>query len=76
MKELLPNRDVRRFVQKAVGYSLTGLATERMFLFLYGTGKNGKSTFVRAISKLAGGYALKAGYRLFYATAIPSNTAR
>ena len=65
MREILPDYHVRRFIQKAVGYSLTGLGTERIFLFLFGSGKNGKSTFVRVLNRLFGGYALVAGSKLW-----------
>jgi putative DNA primase/helicase len=66
MREILPNKDVRHFIQKAVGYSLTGLVIERVFLFLYGTGKNGKSTLVSVLDRLFGRYAVVAGSKLFY----------
>lgn len=45
-----------RFVQKAVGLSLTGDISEQCLFFLYGTGKNGKSTFLEIISSVAGMY--------------------
>jgi putative DNA primase/helicase len=66
MREVLPDYHVRRFVQKAVGYSLTGIGSEHIFLFLYGDGRNGKSTFVRVLKRLFGRYALVSGPKLFY----------
>lgn len=36
------DKDLIRYVQKAVGYSLTGSTTEQCAFFLYGTGRNGK----------------------------------
>ena len=45
------------FLQRAVGYSLTGLTTEHCVFFLYGTGANGKTTFVNTIRALLGEYA-------------------
>lgn len=45
------------FMQRAVGYSLTGNASEQCFFFLYGTGANGKSTFLKVLEKLLGNYA-------------------
>jgi putative DNA primase/helicase len=43
-----------QFVQKAAGYSLTGLDTEECFFVLWGVGQNGKSTFVETLSALLG----------------------
>ena len=45
-----------RFVQKAAGYSLTGLTTEQVFFVPYGTGANGKSTFTGILTEAAGDY--------------------
>ncbi|MER2626484.1 MAG: phage/plasmid primase, P4 family, partial [Accumulibacter sp.] len=45
------------FIQRAVGWSLTGVVKERALFFLYGhAGKNGKTTMVEAIMKLVGNY--------------------
>jgi putative DNA primase/helicase len=39
-----------KFIQKAVGYSLTGITTEQVLFFVYGkSGNNGKSTLVNLI---------------------------
>ena len=46
-----------RYVQRAVGYSLTGETKEHCAFILYGTGRNGKSTFVEVIAELMGDYA-------------------
>ena len=48
------NTDLIRFIQKAAGYSLTGLDTEECFFVLHGVGQNGKSTFVETLSALLG----------------------
>lgn len=45
------------FLQKAVGYSLTGSTKEDCAFFCYGTGRNGKSTFLDVISDALGEYA-------------------
>ena len=38
---------LRAFMQKAVGYSLTGITTEQVLFFVHGkSGNNGKSTLV------------------------------
>jgi putative DNA primase/helicase len=51
------NRDVIAFVQKAVGYTLSGETTEQCLFFLLGTGANGKSTFLNGLDRLFGDYA-------------------
>jgi putative DNA primase/helicase len=47
------------FVQRALGYCLTGDRREQKILFLHGTGANGKSTLLDLVLWLAGTYALK-----------------
>jgi len=51
------DKDLIRYIQKAVGYTLTGSTTEQCAFFLYGTGKNGKSTFLDIIRDVFGDYA-------------------
>lgn len=48
------------YVQRAVGYSLTGDTGEDCLQFAYGSGGNGKSTFFAVLEKLFGAYAHKA----------------
>ena len=49
------------FLQKAVGYSLTGSMREQCFFILYGAGLNGKSTFLKIVSTLLADYAKQTG---------------
>jgi putative DNA primase/helicase len=51
------NQNLITFLQRAVGYSLTGATGEQVLFFLYGTGANGKSTFLDIIHELLGNYA-------------------
>ncbi len=51
-------------VQRAVGYALCGDASEQVIFFLYGTGANGKSTFLRVLQYLMGDYARQAAPNL------------
>lgn len=51
------DKDLIRYIQKAVGYSLTGSTAEQCAFFLYGTGRNGKSTFIDVIRAVLGDYA-------------------
>ncbi len=53
------------FVQRAAGYSLVGITSEQVLLFLYGTGKNGRSTFLEVLKAVLGGYAATADFSAF-----------
>jgi putative DNA primase/helicase len=65
--------DMVAFIQRGLGWSLTGVVKERALFFLYGdTGKNGKTTMVEAFMKLVGdcgessyGYGRKVGADTF-----------
>ncbi len=61
------NERLIRFVQRAVGYSLTGSTREQCLFFLYGTGANGKSTFLEVIRALLGDYTVTAEFSTFVA---------
>ena len=50
------DKDLQDYLQKCVGYSLTGSIREQCAFFLYGLGNNGKSTFLDTISDLLGTY--------------------
>jgi putative DNA primase/helicase len=52
------DKELIRYIQKAVGYSLTGLTQEHCAFFLYGTGRNGKSTFLDIITEMLGDHAV------------------
>ncbi len=52
------NQELIEFVQKAVGYSVSGDTGEDCFFILYGTGANGKTTFLNTIYKILGDYAI------------------
>lgn len=49
------DQDLISFMRRVVGYSLTGDVSEQVLFFLYGSGANGKSTFLNAILKVLGG---------------------
>ena len=51
------NKDLIEFIQRAVGYSITGDTSEQVMFLLVGDGKNGKSVFINTIAKLLGNYA-------------------
>lgn len=58
LSEIFQNdKDLIRYVQKAAGYSLTGSMQEQNAFFLFGTGNNGKSTFLELLRHIFGDYA-------------------
>lgn len=54
------DKDLQRYIQKSVGYSISGSNREQCAYFLYGLGNNGKSTFLDTISDMLGSYAANA----------------
>lgn len=66
LKEVFANdADLISFIQRAVGYSLTGDTREQCFFILSGSGANGKSTFIEIICKLLGTHAETAEFTTF-----------
>lgn len=57
--------DLIEFLQKAIGYSLTGETKEHALFVLYGNGRNGKSTFLDTIRQLFGDYGTQANSESF-----------
>ncbi|HEU0221433.1 MAG TPA: phage/plasmid primase, P4 family [Paracoccaceae bacterium] len=57
LAEIQPQAAMRGFLQRWFGYSLTGLTAEQKLVFLYGTGRNGKTTLVDLIARMMGEYA-------------------
>lgn len=53
----LSDKELIRYVQKAVGYSLSGSNAEQCAFFLHGTGNNGKSLFLEILRHIFGDYA-------------------
>lgn len=53
------NQDLIGFLQRAVGYALTGSIREQVIFILYGIGANGKSSFLETIGSLLGDYAAR-----------------
>ena len=59
------DRELIEFVQRSVGYALTGYTTEQCFWVLYGRGANGKSTLLKAMSDAVGDYGYTAPFSTF-----------
>lgn len=68
LEKVIPDEDARNYVQRAAGYSLTGLTSEQCMFILYGGGSNGKSTFVEALEYVLSAYHTKAAMETFTST--------
>lgn len=57
LNDFLPNPNLRRFVQKAIGYSLMSGNPDKKIIFLYGPSNTGKTTILEACARAMGDYA-------------------
>lgn len=79
LKEVLPDEEVRTFLHRAVGYSLTGLSAEEVMFILLGPGSNGKSKLLETLRLLFGPFAQTAPTALLmqnFMDRIPADLAR
>lgn len=51
------NVDLQKYLQRVVGYMLTGDVSEQVLFFFFGVGSNGKGTFLKTIMEMLGEYA-------------------
>jgi putative DNA primase/helicase len=56
---------LQRFLQRVAGYGLTGSTREHALFFLYGTGTNGKGTFLNTLPAIMGDYTKVAAMETF-----------
>ena len=59
------DEELQKFLQRFVGYCLTGSTREHAFVFLYGTGANGKGVFLNTLRGLLADYAKVAPMEIF-----------
>lgn len=59
------DHDLIRYTQKLIGYTMTGDITDQSMYFLYGGGKNGKSTFINTVKDILGDYARQTNKETF-----------
>jgi putative DNA primase/helicase len=62
------NSELQSFLQRMVGYCLTGMTLEHALFFAYGIGANGKSVFTNTIAGLLGEYHTTAPMEVFMAS--------
>jgi len=60
------DEELIRYIQKVLGYTMTGDTDDQSFFILYGSGQNGKSTFVETIAKMFGDYAHRTATDTFF----------
>jgi putative DNA primase/helicase len=73
------NEQLIGFLQRAVGYALTGETSEQCLFIFYGSGANGKSTFLQAMSHVLGDYSMSTPTETLLVKrrgAIPNDVAR
>jgi len=56
LEEMQPDPEVRRFLQRWFGLTMTGLTVQKM-VFFHGNGANGKSVLVDLMARIMGDYA-------------------
>lgn len=57
--------ELEHYLQRVAGYACTGITNEHALFFLYGTGANGKSTFLETLGDALGDYQIKAQVETF-----------
>jgi len=59
------NKDMIDYLRRLVGYFLTASTKEQEIYYFYGSGANGKSTFLDTVSALLGSYSVKISSKTF-----------
>jgi len=67
LAEALPDDGARAYAQRFAGYCLTGSTREEVFVFALGPAGGGKSTFIEALRRTWGDYAVSADFSTFLA---------
>jgi len=66
------NQDVIAYLQKSLGYTLTGDVTEQSLFFCHGGGQNGKSTLLNVFMEIMQPYAMQADIEMFLTSYKPA----
>jgi len=67
LERILPSDELRGFLQRAIGYSLTGDTSEQVLFMCIGVGANGKTTTLDGCSRLLGDYGRRTDFGTFLA---------
>ena len=73
-KIMIENNALIQYLQRVAGYCLTGKTGEHKLFLLYGSGANGKSTFVKVLQTILGDYAVKVDSELLIAKPVGTHT--
>jgi len=65
LERIIPDESLRSYLQRALGYSITGLTIEEKLFLPWGPPATGKSTLFRAVVEALGDYAAVAGAETF-----------
>jgi putative DNA primase/helicase len=65
LQRIMPDPEARAYLQRAVGYSLTGSTREQCLFFCWGSGLNGKSVFLDVVLAMLGDYGASARIETF-----------
>ncbi|HEU5024143.1 MAG TPA: phage/plasmid primase, P4 family [Spirillospora sp.] len=58
VERILPDAEVRAFVQRYLGYAILGTVVEHVLGIFYGSGANGKGTLTNTVDYVLGDYAI------------------
>jgi putative DNA primase/helicase len=67
LERVMPDADMREFLQRIAGCCLTGSTREQCVFIFYGIGRNGKSTFVNVLRYIMGDHAMNSSISTFLA---------
>jgi len=78
LERVQPDQELRAYLQRCVGYSMTAETGEQVLLICHGSGANGKTTFFETLRALLGDYGQQAPPETFLERrdTIPNDIAR
>lgn len=67
LERIMPDDEMRGFLQRSLGYCLTGSMREQVVFLFYGLGRNGKSTLMSVMRHVFGDYHMHSPINTFLA---------
>jgi putative DNA primase/helicase len=64
LERMVPDESLRNYLQRAIGWTITGDKGEEKLFFVYGPTSSGKSTFLEAMLSVLGPYATTADFKM------------
>lgn len=65
LEKMVPDAELRDFLARAAGSTLTGVASDEKLFFVHGPTNTGKSTFAEAMKAMLGDYAVTTDFETF-----------